>query len=153
MRCVTSVRCSIKVNGELTEPFISTRGIRQGDLINPYLFLVYAEGLSCLVRKEEQVINLKGVRNGIMGPSISHLLFADDTIFFMRANVNCINSLNSILQTYSQGTGQRINRHKSTLFFGSHCPDHIKQRVMNSLEVYTKSTHSNYLGMPIYVGQ
>jgi hypothetical protein len=67
--------------------------------------------------------------------------------------VKCIDSLNSILQTSSQGTGQRINHHKSTLFFGSHCPDHIKQRVMNSLEVYIESTHSNYLGMPIYVGQ
>jgi hypothetical protein len=47
--------------------------------------------------KEEQADNLKGVRNGIMGPSISHLLFVDDTILFMRANVKCINSLNSIL--------------------------------------------------------
>jgi hypothetical protein len=97
MRCVTLVRYSVKVNGELMEPFIPTRGIRQGDPISLYLFLLCAEGLSCLVRKEEQADNLKGVRNGIMGPSISHLLFVDDTILFMRANVKCINSLNSIL--------------------------------------------------------
>jgi hypothetical protein len=103
MRCVTSARYSVKVNGELTEPFIPTRGIRQGDPISPYLFLLCAEGLSCLVRKEEQADNLKGVRNGIMGLSISHLLFADDTIFFTRAHVKCINSLNFILQTYNQG--------------------------------------------------
>jgi hypothetical protein len=52
------------------EPFIPTRGIREGDPIRPYLFLLCAEGPSCLVRKEEQADNLKGVRNGIMGPSI-----------------------------------------------------------------------------------
>jgi hypothetical protein len=104
MRCVTSVRYSVKVNGKLTKPFIPTRGIRQGNSISPYLFFLCAEDLSCPVRKEEQAGNLKGVRNDIMGPSISHLLFVDDTIFFTRANVKCINSLNSILHTYSQGT-------------------------------------------------
>jgi hypothetical protein len=70
MRCATSVRYFVKVNGELMEPFIPTRGIREGDPISPYLFLLCAEGPSCLVRKEEQADNLKGVRNGIMGPSI-----------------------------------------------------------------------------------
>ena len=77
--------------------------------------------------------HLKGVRNGIMGPRISHLLFADDSIFFTRTDVKCINSLKSILQIYSRGSGQRINLQKSTLFFGFHCPDHIKQRVKDSL--------------------
>ena len=52
MRCVTSVRYAAKVNGNLTDPFIPTRGIRQGDPISPYLFLLCAEGLSCLLQKK-----------------------------------------------------------------------------------------------------
>jgi hypothetical protein len=106
-----------------------------------------------MLKKEEQAGRLKGVRNGVSGPTISHLLFADDSIFFTRANDKCINSLKYVLQTYSQVSGQRINLQKSSLYFGYHCPDDIKQKVMNSLNVQNEATQSNYLGMPTYVGQ
>jgi hypothetical protein len=95
----------------------------------------------------------KRSKNGISGPSTSQLLFADDSIFFTSINLKNINNLKSILQTYSQGSGPNINLQKSILFFGNHCPDPIKQQVIESLEVFNVASHSNYLGMPIYVGQ
>jgi hypothetical protein len=64
-----------------------------------------------------------------------------------------INNLKYVLQTYTQGSGQKINLQKYILFFGKHCPDPIKQQVMESLEVFNVASHSNYLDMPIYVGQ
>jgi hypothetical protein len=54
--------------------------------VSPYLFLFSVEGLSSLMKKE-----LKGVRNCITSPAISHLLFVDDTIFFARADLKSIN--------------------------------------------------------------
>jgi hypothetical protein len=82
MRCVTQVRYAVRVNGELTSLVLPTRGIRQGDPISPYLFLLCTEGLSSPLFQKEHVGALQGVCNGREGPPISHLLFADDSIFF-----------------------------------------------------------------------
>jgi hypothetical protein len=153
MCCVSTVRYAVKVNGELSAPFIPTRGLRQGDPISPYLFLLCAEGLSSLLKKKEHSGWMEGVRNGVTGLAILHLLFADDSIFFARADMRSINTLKLVLQTYSEGSGQKINLHKSSLFFGNNCPEVIRQRVMDSLDVHKVTLQNTYLSMPTYVGQ
>jgi hypothetical protein len=142
------VRYAIRINGELTETFYPTRGLRQGDPISPYLFLLCAEGLSCLLKKKEKEGSLKGIRNGITGPPVSHLLFADESIFFTRGDVKSVSTLKSVLQHYSEGSGQRVNLQKSSIFFGNRCPRAIKERVMNELNIYNEALQSKYLGMP-----
>jgi hypothetical protein len=86
MRCVESVSMSVRINGNLTESLRPSRGIRQGDPISPYLFLLCAEGLSCLLKSRGPVYLSRGVRVGVHAPWISHLLFADDCIVFSEAS-------------------------------------------------------------------
>jgi hypothetical protein len=91
------------------------------------------------MKKKEVEGKLKGVKNGRSGPAISHLLFADDSIFFTRGDAKNLQALNDVLQTYSQGSGQRINFGKSSVFFGDHCPVHIKDRVKTYLNVHCEA--------------
>jgi hypothetical protein len=86
MRCVTSVSMSIKINGALSGSFRPSKGIWQGDPISPYLFLLCAEGLSCLLKTQGPVYVSRGVHVGVYAPWISHLLFADDCIIFTEAS-------------------------------------------------------------------
>lgn len=106
MRCVTSVSFSVRVNGHLSAPFTPSRGIRLGDPISLYLFLLCSEGLSCLLNSVGPVHLSRGVRVGIHAPWISHLLFADDCIVFSEASRRGASRLDEILDIYSRGSGQ-----------------------------------------------
>jgi hypothetical protein len=151
--CVTSARYAVRVNGELTDPVIPSRGIRQGDPISPYLFLLCTEGLSCLLQQRADQGELQGLRNGRLGPPISHLLFADDSISFARSDEKSVNALQRTLETYCGGSGQKINLDKSSIFFGSHCPVAIKSLVKQKLNVESEALQETYLGMPTDVGR
>uniref|UniRef100_A0A8R7QRC4 Reverse transcriptase domain-containing protein n=1 Tax=Triticum urartu TaxID=4572 RepID=A0A8R7QRC4_TRIUA len=79
MLCVSSVSYKFRVNGECTDTIVPQRGLRQGDPISPYLFLICVEGFSSLLNKAEADGSLKGIRICNNAPSFNHLLFADDS--------------------------------------------------------------------------
>src|SRR5687768_15738789 len=68
MRCVETVSLSVRVNGQVFGTFHPLRGIRQGDPISPYLFLLCSEGLSCLLKFSGPHFITKRVRVGIHAP-------------------------------------------------------------------------------------
>ena len=60
MRCVTTVSYSFRINGKVYRSVQPSKGIRQGDPLSPYLFLIVVEGLSSLIRKSMEVGTLEG---------------------------------------------------------------------------------------------
>ena len=84
-RCVHFVSYSIKINGRPTGHITPTRGLRQRDPLSPYLFLIYTEGLSVMLKKFVVDGQMKVAAFCSRGLEISYLFFADDSLIFCRA--------------------------------------------------------------------
>jgi hypothetical protein len=84
MKCVCSVTYSILINGSPVGNIQPIKGIRQGDQISPYLFLLCAEALSALRHQAELTGIITGVPTSPKGPKISHLFFANDNMLFCK---------------------------------------------------------------------
>jgi hypothetical protein len=80
--------------------FILTRGIRQGDPLSLYLFLRFAEGLSSFLCYEEVVGGIEGIRVCRNTPSVSHLVFADDSFILLKADMNNATLVQLVLDNY-----------------------------------------------------
>ena len=117
MMCVTTVSYSVLINSEPKGKIIPMRGLRQGDPISPYLFLLCAEGLSAMLKREERVGHIKEVVVSRGAPRISHLLFADDSIVFCRATVEECDKVIKVLEDYEGDFEQKLNKEKTSLFF------------------------------------
>ncbi|KAM2070517.1 hypothetical protein ACFX16_001897 [Malus domestica] len=102
--------------------FAPSRGLRQGDPLSPYLFIILGEVLSCMIQVAVDDKRLEGVRIGGSGPVISHLFFTDDTLLFLRAEDKYCRNLLSILDRYCEASGQKVNLLKSSIYFGANVP-------------------------------
>lgn len=104
-------------NGEEFGNVIPTRGVRQGDPISPYIYIMCAEGLSAMIRRSVENGLIHGCTVARGAPNISHLFFADDCYLFLRATEVEADNLKRILVRYEAISGQQINFGKSTVVF------------------------------------
>ena len=117
MQCITTVSYSFLLNDEVVGRVIPERGIRQGDPLSPYIFIICGEVLSGLCKKAQDSGQLPGLRIARNSPKINHLLFANDTMFFTNSDSHSCSSLVDILQKYESASGQMINVLKSSISF------------------------------------
>ena len=153
MVCVRSATYSILVNGEPKGYITPQRGLRQGDPLSPYLFLLCVEGLSAVLRKAERERLLKGVSIRRGGPWVSHLFFADDSIVFCRAtNADCI-ALQNLLTLYANASGQVVNSDKTALFFSPNTSQQARNTICSFFGISPDTQFEKYLGLPPMVGR
>lgn len=153
MQYVSTVSYKIKVNGELTEEIIPTRGLRQGGPLSPYLFLICAEGFSELLNAAEREGKLEGVTICQGALSVTHLLFAYDSLLLLKADDRNANHLQHVLQLYEDCSGQVINKEKSSVLFSRNCSRSAKDGVMSTMQLSHEARSDKYLGLPVYMGK
>ena len=81
--CIFSVSYSILLNGSPFGNFYTSRGLRQGDAVHPYLFILGVEVLSRMLTKAKDMGTIQRIRVARGAPSVSHLFFADDSFSFL----------------------------------------------------------------------
>lgn len=86
LQCITEVSLAISWNGDILPAFTPSRGLRQGDPLSPYLFVLCMEVLSQRIVKEVQEQKWKAVKPCRQGPKVSHIFFVDDLLLFGEAS-------------------------------------------------------------------
>ena len=148
--CISTATFSVLINGTPEGFFNSSRGLRQGDPISPYLFVIGMEALSRLIHRAVEGGFLSGCRvdgRGGNGALVSHLLFADDTLVFCEASEDQMVHLSWLLMWFEAISGLRINLDKSEIL-----PVGRVENLENlALEAGCKvgKLPSSYLGIPL----
>ena len=100
MACVSSISFEVMVNGGKFESFMPSRGLRQGDPLSPYLFIIGQEVLSRLLDQELRSRNIYGIKASPNGPAITHVMYADDIVLFSKASPKDAHNIVNVLDKY-----------------------------------------------------
>lgn len=117
------------------------------------MFILCTEVLSGLCKKAQNQGEIIGVKVSRNSPAISHLLFADDTMFFIRTDARSCAALLLILDKYEQASGQRINLEKSSITFSAKKPGESKRRIRERFKITNEGGVGKYLGLPENFGR
>ena len=148
MACISTVSFSVLLNARSHGFIKPERGIRQGDPLSPFLFILCAEALVHVLNASEAKGKLHGIKLATSSPPVHHLLFADDSLLLCDADVIESEEITRCLKLYGDASGQLINKAKSSIIFGKGIGDQTKADVKLALGIDKEGGEGTYLGLP-----
>ncbi|XP_038688673.1 uncharacterized protein LOC119987842 [Tripterygium wilfordii] len=140
MQCVTTSRMAVIWNGHRLDWFNPSRGIRQGDAISPYLFVLCIERLGHIINRAVSQGAWVPIKLSRQGPNLSHLFFADDLVLFAEASIDQMNVVQDCLRTFCAGSGQKVSLKKSQIFVSRNVDPGVAQELAQ-MSGFTLTTH------------
>ncbi|XP_056692196.1 uncharacterized protein [Spinacia oleracea] len=148
MSCITSSSISILWNGEICDKFYPTRGIRQGDPLSSYIFVLCLDRLSTMI--EEQVhLGLWNPISISKNIKLSHVFYADDVFLFSTASARNLCNIMKTLEDFGHRSGLRISMQKSTIIFPNTMHNSIRHEIANPYGLRISTCFGKYLGIDI----
>ncbi|GJS31209.1 RNA-directed DNA polymerase, eukaryota, partial [Tanacetum coccineum] len=145
--CLRSSMGSILVNGSPTEEFQFFRGLKQGDPLSPFLFILIMESLHISFQRVVDAGLFTGIKINSM-VNLSHLFYADDAIFLGQWSELNIDSLVRVLDCFFRASGLRINMCKSKIM-GVNVEDGMVKNAASKLGCLVLKTPFTYLGTKV----
>lgn len=125
------------------------KGLRQGDPLSPYLFILVSEVLVCLLRKAEGLNLIEGVSIGKNKVNLKHLQFADDTLIFVSKKEEVIINYFRILDVFVLMSGLKLNYNKSNIISWSNCDHDWAKGIASQFGCIHQTCPVTYLGLPL----
>ncbi|XP_074277918.1 uncharacterized protein LOC141601526 [Silene latifolia] len=151
MDCVTSTWFSIKVNGDTTGFFKGECGLRQGEPLSPFLFVMSMEILSRLLRKIHRHHQVSfHPKCGKL--NLNHLIFADDLMLFVREDVPSVQAVTKTLNLFASLSGLQANPDKTNIYMGG-VREEVKQAILRATQYVEGEFPFRYLGVPLNEGK
>ncbi|XP_074289521.1 uncharacterized protein LOC141614676 [Silene latifolia] len=149
MNCVTMVNYGVLFNGSPLPQFKPQCGLRQGDPLSPFLFILCMEVLAGSIENVVELGRIKGIElcRGIR--PLSHVFFVDDSIFFFHDKDDSAFHLKSNIDSYCEASGQMLNLEKSGILFSPSTTLAKAQRIMGICGVRNGKGIGKYLGIPV----
>ncbi|GKV49594.1 hypothetical protein SLEP1_g56334 [Rubroshorea leprosula] len=140
-------------NGEQLPPFNPQRGLRQGDPLSPYLFIMCMERLSHKIQSKVHSKAWKPFRLSRGGFALSHLFFSDDLMLFSEASNQQVEVIMGCLTEFSNESGVDINLTKSKLYVSPNIQRHVAGNLSAACGIPLTIDLGSYLGVPILHGR
>lgn len=150
--CISTPRLSVLINGTPKGFFEISKGLRQGDPISPFLFIIMAEDLGRSIVKAHSLNQIKGIKVTNDTKSLSHQQFADDTMLLGATTKQEARNFKRILMKYMKASGQLVNQAKSEIFF-LNTPPRLKIELSHYLGYKIGKLPCKYLGLPLDKGR
>ena len=146
MLCVSSVQFTVRINDDYTEKFHPERGLRQGDPLSPFLYILCAKTLTRQAAKMAITNRLLFPKIAPNGDRVGLLQFANDLHLVLRPNDHTLLSLNQLLSVFEEQAGQRINHTKSQSLFSKNAFSRTIRETKDALRIQREVTSFDYLG-------
>ncbi|KAK4270478.1 hypothetical protein QN277_023510 [Acacia crassicarpa] len=150
LSCVSTPTMQLLWNGERAGSFTPTRGVRQGDPLSPYLFVICMERLAHLIQESIGKGAWRPIKLCRNGPPLSHLFFADDIVLFVEASVFQAEEVKNCLDTFCMASGLKVNASKTRVFFSKNVNHLRRTELCEILGFQVTPDLGKYLGVPLH---
>ena len=148
MGCIINPKFSIFINGRPRGRVQASRGVRQGDPLSPFLFLLVSEVLSSLISRLHKIKKFEGFIVGKNKVHVPILQFADDTLLFCKYDFDMLEVLRKTIEFFEWCSGQKVNWEKSALC-GLNIDDSEVKSTAARLNCKAEKLPLMYLGLPL----
>ncbi|XP_026459259.1 uncharacterized protein LOC113359908 [Papaver somniferum] len=152
-QCISTTNISVLLNGSPTHDYTPSRGVRQGDPLSPYLFILCMEYLSRLLLNAETNHLISGVKAVRNAPGITRLMFADDILIFVKADMHNIHGVMEVLDFFGKVSGQVLNLDKSSVYFSYNLSPSTREILASELKMTEMKDTDKYLGVSLLIGR
>jgi hypothetical protein len=151
--CIDKPWIAPLVNGWPANYFQDSRGIRQGCLLSPFMYILMADSLSRKLIAERNVGEISGIRPAKGTDPINHALFVDDSLLLGGSSLRIARAFNEIIQNFCCISGALVNKRKSVVY-GWNTNEQTISRIAHILgfKGFVSWDKIKYLGLPLTLG-